>query len=166
MDRGAWKELITGYFRKYRWASIIILTGLFLMSLPNRETETYIPVPDETVQEYTLQTELEELLSKLDGAGKVKVLLTQAIGSETYYQTNIDRNQAGESLDERLETVLINGSDRSESGLIRRIDPPAYLGAVVLCQGAEQPRIKLAVVDAVSTATGLTSDKISVLKLK
>jgi hypothetical protein len=41
-----------------------------------------------------------------------------------------------------------------------------YQGAVVLCQGAADAAVRLAVVEAVSKATGLGADKICVLKMK
>lgn len=39
-------------------------------------------------------------------------------------------------------------------------------GAVVLCRGAEQSAVRLAVINAVSAYTGLGSDKITVIKMK
>ena len=62
--------------------------------------------------------------------------------------------------------MILSGSDRSQTPVVQRMDPPTYLGAVILCQGADSPKVRLAVVDAVATATGLTTDKISVWKMK
>jgi len=39
-------------------------------------------------------------------------------------------------------------------------------GAVVLCDGADSARVKLAVTNALTSYTGLRSDKISVMKMK
>lgn len=39
-------------------------------------------------------------------------------------------------------------------------------GAVVVCQGADQPSVRLDVTNAVVAYTGLGSDKISVIKMK
>lgn len=39
-------------------------------------------------------------------------------------------------------------------------------GAVIACQGADEARVKLCVINAVSAYTGLGSDKISVIKMK
>ena len=43
---------------------------------------------------------------------------------------------------------------------------PVYQGAVVVCEGAERAAVRLAIVEAVSSLTGLGSDKISVIKMK
>jgi len=163
------RQTITAYFRKYRWAALVLLVGLILMMFPEKTDDADYPV-DKTlkIQESStsLQQELEDLLSELAGAGKVKVLLSPASGSRTYYQTDEDQSKSMDTLDKQSKTVIITSSDRSQTGLIQRIDPPVYLGAVVLCQGGNSPSIRLAIVEAVATATGLTSDKISVLTMK
>lgn len=165
MDWADKKDTITIFLKKYRWAALVLLAGLILMALPEGKTEESISAQEETVQQQTLQQELESLLSKLDGAGKVKVLLSLASGPQTYYQSDEDLQKSEDSSDRRTETVIITSADRSQQGLVQRIDPPVYLGAVVLCQGADRAQVRLAVVDAVSTLTGLSSDKISVLKM-
>ena len=43
---------------------------------------------------------------------------------------------------------------------------PVYKGAVVVCEGADHASVKLNIVQAVSSLTGLGSDKITVLKMK
>jgi len=168
MDRGEVKASVTAFFRKYRWAAFVLVLGLFLMSLPEKEAQANISeaFQDQTNSEKDLQQELEDILLKLEGAGKVKVLLSVASGAENHYQTDEDSQRTADAMDRRVETVIVTAQDRSQQGLVRRTDPPVYLRAVVLCQGADSPSVKLAVVDAVGTATGLTSDKIAVLKMK
>lgn len=166
MDSVESRELIISFFRKYRWAAVVVLIGLLLLLLPQGDTEEP-PVPAETpVQMMSLEQQLESLLSGMDGAGQVEVLLTEAAGEERYFQTDQEERRSGDSQDRKTDTVITTAQDRSEQGLIRRIDPPVYRGAVVLCQGADSARVRLAMVEAVATATGLTSDKISVLKMK
>ena len=41
---------------------------------------------------------------------------------------------------------------------------PQYLGAVVVCDGADSPQVQLAVTQAVAQFTGLSMDHISVLR--
>ena len=166
MDRGDVKETIIELFKKNRWIMLILAVGFLLMCYPEKQTEDLQVKPEEMQQETTLQQELEDMLSKLENAGKVKVLLSISTGSRSYYQTDAVLSKTTDTIDERKEAVIITSANREEQGLLQRIDPPLYLGAVVLCQGADDAKVKLAVVDAVSTATGLSSDKISVLKMK
>ena len=106
--------------------------------------------------------ELEELLSQVQGAGQVRVLLTEDTGRETVYQTDV---QSDSDSHRSEDTVLVEDSSRNETGLFRRTLEPRYRGAVILCQGADVPGVKLAIVEAVRCVTGLGADEISVQKL-
>ena len=103
--------------------------------------------------------------SQIQGAGKVEVMLTVAFGEKTIYQTD-EHISGGENVSTRVETVIVTGADRSQNGLIQQINPPVYLGAIVVCQGADRSVVRLAIVEAVSKVTGLGADRISVLKMK
>ena len=96
----------------------------------------------------------------------MSVLLTEKEGSQTLYQTD-SQTDADESGSRRTDdTVLIEDENRTESGLVRQTLGPVYRGAVILCQGADDPSVKLAVVEAVRCVTGLGADQISVQKMK
>lgn len=166
MDSGESKELIISIFRKYKWAAAVMLAGILLMALPQVDSEKPSVQTVEEEKTVSLEQQLESILTAMEGAGCVRVLLTEAEGEEQYFQTDQEERQSGDSQDRQRDTVIINAQDRSQQGLVRRTDPPVYRGAVVLCQGADSARVRLAVVEAVSTATGLRSDKISVLKMK
>lgn len=162
MDWITGKEQISGFIKKYRYMFLILLIGIFLMSLPDvAETEqehtTGIQMPEPDLQE-----SLADFLSKVSGAGKVDVLLTELEGERTHYQVDEDISQE----DVRRDTVVVTDANRVETGLVRQVDPPVYLGAVVLCQGADNAAVRLSIVEAVKSVTGLSSDRITVLKMK
>jgi stage III sporulation protein AG len=138
----------------------VVLVGLGLLLLPTGETEIP-PVPVETVREASLEQRLEELLAQIEGAGAVRVLLTEDVGRETVWQTDVQSD--ADSV--REDTVILEDSDRNEIGLVRRTTEPSYRGAVILCQGADAPSVKLAIVEAVRCVTGLGADQISVQKM-
>ena len=114
----------------------------------------------------TVQEELEEVLSYIQGAGAVKVMLTVASGEQTVYQKNEDSTISDTSTSIQTEVVTVTDAERNEVGLIQQINPPRYLGAIILCQGADDPAVKLAISNAVSKITGLGTDRIAVLKMK
>lgn len=162
MDQHVLKEKITKLFTKYRFALLILAVGLVLMALPEKEGTVSADSTQSTEEALTLAQELEQILSQIEGAGKVRVLLTTAEGERTQYQT--DSNISGDS--SRQDTVIITDSDRKEEGLITQVDPPVYQGAIIVCQGADRGAVRLAIVEAVSRVTGLGADRISVLKMK
>lgn len=161
-------EGIQEIIKKYRYVLVVLLTGLFLLMLPKtREPETTSVAPvlqEETVTD--LEAKLEKLLSHLEGAGKVKVLLTEAAGERRIFQTDESSDSGEYSTAIRRDTVVISDAGRNEDGLIQQRLPPVYLGAVVLCQGADHASVKLAIIEAVSSATGLATHHITVLKMK
>ena len=163
MDWVTKKVAILNLAKKYRLAVMVLLAGIILLMLPVGEKEEAVSEP--VCTEASVQDSLEEILEMISGAGKVSVLLTQSAGEETVYQ--IDEEVSGSGSDNsRRQTVLVSGTGREETGLIRQVRAPTYLGAVVVCQGADNASVRLAVVEAVKSATGLTADRISVLKMK
>ena len=152
-------------FGKYKFVLLVLILGMFFMIIPQKEQD--ITLPEATIQvPVTTAQELEVILSKIEGVGKVTVMLTEAAGAETIYQTNEDRAASADSENIRIETVIISDSSREEHGLIRTVTPPIYLGAIVVCQGGGNATVKYAVTQAVSTATGIGTDRITVLKMK
>lgn len=162
MDWVTQKQTLREGFRKYRYLLLAALLGIFFMVLPERSEEkppqTEVPV----VKPSDLEESLSKLLSSVAGAGQVEVLLTQREGECTVYQSDEASDQSGL----RSDTVLVTDGDRRETGLIRQVLPPVYRGAVIVCQGADNAQVRLAIVEAVKSVTGLTSDHITVLKMK
>ena len=153
---------------KYKYALIILLVGLVLLWLPGKNTDTAQtqPITPQPTQMASKQDALAEILQSIQGAGRVKVLLSTASGEETIYQTDSDITTATDNQTTRIDTVIVTDSQRNENGLIRQINPPVYLGAVVVCDGADNATVRLAITQAVAKITGLGADAICVLKMK
>ena len=165
MEATAPKQRINALFGKYKYPILVALVGLGLMLLPSEQEPTE-PTEPPRVVESSLEEKLDALLGRIEGAGQVSVLLTEKEGSQTLYQTD-SQTDADESGSRRTDdTVLIEDENRTESGLVRQTLGPVYRGAVILCQGADDPTVKLAVVEAVRCVTGLGADQISVQKMK
>lgn len=163
MERTQIRQRVTEFALKYRYILLVLLAGLLLMMLPDSKKEATVVSPAEAqIPQESLQEQLQEILGRIKGAGKVQVLLTQYRGEETVFQSDTDRS--GDAL--RSETVMLSRSDRSESGLVRQVNPPVYQGALIVCQGGDIPTVKLAIVEAVMSVTGLRSTEITVLKMK
>ena len=139
-----------------------------LLPVGSRESTAKVQEPFNRQSEETedLQQRLSNLLSQMAGAGRVKVLLTEATGEQIFYQEDRDTSASDQSQITRTDTVIVTDGTHSQEGLIRQVNPPTYLGAVVLCQGADQPSVRLAITEAVANATGLGYHKITVLKMK
>lgn len=154
--------------KKYRHAMLVLVIGLACMLIPfgsPEKEEMPEPVRTEPVQT-DLEARLEQILSRVSGAGEVAVLLTLRTGEEIHYQSDEETDTGDSVARKSTGTILIEDENHRESGLIRRTDPPVYLGALIVCAGADRPEVKLAIVEAVRCVTGLGADQITVVKMK
>lgn len=167
MDILKWKKGILSQFGKYKYVLIIVFLGMVLMMFPTQKRDDTVVASTirEDVEEKDLATQLEQILGKIHGAGEVRVLLSVQQGEQTIYQCDTTTTEDGERKDRKEQTVLVTDADRKQAGLIYQKNPPTYLGAIILAQGADDPVVKLDIVRAVSHATGLGADRISVLKM-
>lgn len=161
MDIKMWSEKLQKWLEKYKYLVLVLLVGVGLMLIPSRNEEksTKGVVKENSIQIPSITEELEGILSNIKGAGKVKVMLTVKMGEQTIYQTDSPAS-------DRQDTVIITDEDRAQNGLIQQIVSPVYRGAIILCQGADNANVCLAIKEAVSKVTGLDTSEISVLKMK
>ena len=167
MELGSIKNKIAEYIKKYKYLLLILLIGVVLMTMPGKTAETHAVQAEET--SYNPSNDeaatLQNVLKKIEGAGRVEVMLTKAADSEYIYQSDDDTTSADSGVDSTKKTVIISNGSKSENGLIRKINAPVYRGALVVCDGGDNPSVRLAIVDAVSKVTGLGSNQIAVLKM-
>lgn len=160
---------IIDLIKKYRYAVFVLIIGLVLMSLPTFSSTTDDSITNKQeipVLEASLEEKLSKILSQVNGAGRVQVILTVATGEEVVYQTDNDETNTADSSGRNTDTVTITDANRNENGLIRQVNPAVYQGAIVVCDGADNAAVRLAIVDAISKITGLGTNRISVLKMK
>lgn len=162
---------------KYKYALLVLLLGVVLLLLPSGKTAkaeqpaAQADASQETVQDAAaLQAQLGKLLSQIQGAGEVEVILTLRTGTQYVYQTNVTQEERSGEDDPQSsvtrETVLAASGSGQQQAVVTQTIYPTYRGAVVISQGADQPQVKLDLVCAVSSLTGLSADKITVVKMK
>lgn len=143
------------FVSKYRWAVLILLLGVVLMLIPSsKKTEDQATTTETAPESSDMAEELETILAQIKGVGKVQVLLSLEAGQTTVYRIDGDG------------TVIVTDADRAQNGLVERVESPKYRGAVIVCQGADSPNVRLSIVEAVASVTGLGTDRITVLKMK
>ncbi len=163
-------QKIAAQLGKYKYALLVLLLGIVLALIPTGDKKQTAASAPDTRQSELSQLEqtrqaLRALLRQVDGAGEVDVLLSYSSGAEQVYQTDRESSRSGEDTQSKTTAVLQqNGSERTP--VVRKTLYPVYQGAVVVCEGAERAAVRLAIVEAVSSLTGLGSDKISVIKMK
>lgn len=169
MDIMKWKVRINEAVSKYKYVGIVLLAGIVLMMIPGKEKTNpvdTVAIGQVQTHEESVQMQLENILCKIKGAGKVKVMLTISQEERTIYQTDSTYSQSDGHTDSRTQTILVTDSQRNETGLVHQRFAPIYQGAIILAEGGDLPAIRLSIVEAVSDVTGLGADKISVLKME
>ena len=151
------------YFGKYKFLLLILALGIFLMNFPGN---TQVSEPEEPMvmaETPDLEQRLQNILGTIQGVGEVRVLLTESSGEEYRYQ--VDEQMGSEGTVTRRETVILRDANREEIGLVETVIPPSYRGAIVVCQGGDNALVKLAVIEAVGSVTGIPSSRITVWKM-
>ena len=172
---GALKQRLAPWLdklKRYRYAGLVILLGAALMLLPGRSRQqaaagsaAAAPASPAAgpVQQADLCRQMEQILGQIDGAGTVSCLITCREGARTVYQTDTIQSSGGEV---RVSTVLASSGSGTEAAVVAGQTAPVYQGVVVVCDGAASARLRLEITQAVSALTGLSSDKIAVVKRK
>ncbi len=160
-------EKVVTVLKKYKYVLLVIIIGILLMTIPFSTKTDDQQLPQKVQTEAPgMEDRLIKILSQIQGAGKVSVMLTESAGEETIYQTDQNISVSDSNSTTQKDTVTITDDKRSENGLIIQVIPPKYQGAVVVCQGADNATVRLAISEAVSSLTGLGTDRITIVKMK
>ena len=107
---------------------------------------------------------MENVLAQIEGAGEVALILTLKSGMEEVYAVDAEYTQDRERVTERITTVLRTGAGSAKDPVVARYDYPVFQGALVVCEGGDDPTVRLSITKAVSALTGLGADKITVCR--
>jgi len=126
-----------------------------------------------------LETRLADILSEVENAGRVRVLLTLSAGTERIVATDIrtEDNHIAESdaeggartvtdtlLDE--QTVRLRQADGSEAPLVLKEIEPRIEGALIIAEGGGNIFVKDALTRAAYIVLGIEPHRVQVLKMR
>ena len=155
---------------RYKFVLLVFALGLVLLLLPDGGGEKPAPAAGmETGTAFDLEeteAELAEALSRIEGAGEVSVVLTLRSGSRQILAQDTQTDQRESSIQTSQTTVVISQGSGVEQPVMLQEIYPTFQGALIICEGGDQPSVQLKLTEAVSALTGLTSDKISICKGK
>ena len=131
-------------------------------------------------KEYVLDMEnkLKTVLENVEGVGQVQVFITLWASKESilckdspYEQTtnvNTDNNGVREensTYTNEVNTVLVEKDGNTEPIVLKEIEPEIK-GVIVICNGGNNERVKMDILEAVEAVFGISSNKVKVMKMK
>ena len=165
------KERFLPILKKYRAVLAVLLAGVLLLASGHsgKAEQTQTAGADiSTSQEFDLndfQQELEARLTAIDGAGRVSLMLSLDQTEEAIYAVNTRQTSGSDSRSLESDVSVVSNGSYGETPVTVKNVLPVFRGAVVLCDGADDAAVRLAVTQAVSTVCGIGADKVTVLKM-
>lgn len=145
----------------------------------NGKTEKTEKIGSAEEYERYMENKLEQAISAMEGAGKVKVMITVNTSKElvvakdkpeTRSDTTENDAEGGSrtvsGLDSEEETVYRKESDGSSSPYVVKTLQPVIEGVVVITQGGDRPEVRKNITEAVAALFGIEPNKIKVVKMK
>lgn len=181
------KQLLFEFASKDKNKKVIIIIGLlgifliFISGFFKHEgvKETKLSEVKATSDNYIdkLERNLESIVSSINGAGSAKVLVTLENGTETVYATEEKKNKEASEDRSNGETTRKKESDDCEKKYITVKDAegceralavteiqPKIKGVIVVCTGGDNPIVQQNIINAITTALSIPSNKVCVTK--
>lgn len=153
---------------QYKYVLLVIVVGLVLLALPMGESarDAAAQVQTDSAETFDLEKTEEKFaqaLSEIAGAGEVTVVLTVKTGARQVIAEDSKYSQgSGGAQEQESSTVILSrGSGVQETVKLQEIYPQ-FQGALVICDGGEDPAVRLKLTEATRALTGLGADKISI----
>lgn len=144
---------------------IIIIIGVVFMLMSGNGQKQKDSIKAYDYDSYSDEERLEEILSQIDGAGKVSVMITYCgttsydVAFEKKQNSAFSENQTSKS--EESSVITANGSP-----LVKGEVYPKAKGVVIIAEGAGSIKVKKDITDAAAAALDIASFKICVLEGK
>jgi catechol 2,3-dioxygenase-like lactoylglutathione lyase family enzyme len=113
-------------------------------------------------------------LDKLDADLQAFGLKTERIpagemletGERVEYQTDVQASSDGAQSSESRKTVILSEGSSYDKAAVAATTYPRFQGALIVCEGADSAAVRLRLLEAVSAVTGLSTDRITVVKMR
>ncbi|MGN0526761.1 MAG: hypothetical protein ACI4IF_04935 [Acutalibacteraceae bacterium] len=112
------------------------------------------------------EKELEKLLSNINGAGKVSVMITLENCYENVYAVGYSQSQKENNSQVDEEYIIVKKGSNNEECLLVKVYEPTVKGVAVIAEGAGSVEVKNAITQTVCALFNISSVKVSVEKMK
>lgn len=163
--------------------TVIAINTILSDDTKDKESKSSNTITNSTVAEMgqsntnSLEDRLKSILSKIDGVGKVDVLISYSESSQIVpmFNENIKETsteEQDESGGKRVITendvqkdVIYQEDNGQKTPITQKTIMPKIEGTIITAEGASDINVKENIIQAVSAATGLASHKIQVFEM-
>lgn len=142
----------------------ILIAGVMLLMGNNSDIKTISKT--ENTSSVNINRELEKILSKVEGAGRVKVLINYNQSGEKILaydmESNINEKESGKENNSKSEVVY----DGNKMPVILKEYMPKVEGVIIVAQGGNIENVKKQLIAGTVALLGIDEHKIEVLKMK
>lgn len=157
MDISKIKEKLKSSPKLVMYITIVVICLAILLIMNTSESgevksDNSVLSVDDNEFKIQLEKDLENVISKIEGVGKVTVMLTV---ESTYSYEYVKDDSKDET-----KTVIIGNKE----ALISKISNPIISGVLVVCSGGDSIIVKEKVINAVSTVLDIPLNRVYVAK--
>lgn len=142
----------------------LAIAGMLLILFSDDSKDIKELSVSETSSEFTenYEEELQKLISKIEGAGRVSVMITYESGEESVFAS--DKEESFRNGEQKIKNdyIIVDG-EKGETGLKIKSIYPEIKGVAVVCSGASDPVIKERIVSVVSALFDISTKNISIV---
>lgn len=107
---------------------------------------------------------LEDILNKVEGAGKVDVMITLEGSGEKIYAVEQKRNNSENTNTIESKTTLVSKGSGVQEPIVIKETIPQIKGVLVVCEGGGNKEVELLLTKGVKTLLDISMSKIFVIK--
>lgn len=149
---------------KYKYVLLVAALGALLLLWPMERKDGGAAPANAGTDLAQTEKAMEDILGKIDGVGRVEVMLTLHSGGERVLAQDSSLRYSGSA--QAPDSYERSSQPVTDAGgvVVTQEKYPQYRGALVVCEGGGNDAVRFQVISAVSALTGLGSDRIAVVK--
>ena len=138
--------------------AVIAIASIFLSMLDSTSTSQ-----SDSVENYVvgLESKLSNKLSEVNGAGRVEVLISVKNEGRTEIATEKKTTSDSSGIYYSESPIFVSGKPVVLSEIY-----PEIVGVIIIAKGAEDVKVRIALISAAQTFLNITSDKIEILTMR
>lgn len=149
-------------------AGIILLAATELMPSAEKAQKSHqaeeTPIITCSQYEKDVEERLAGILSEIEGAGRVSVMVTLESTVESVYAKE-EKQSGGENKNYEDEYVIIK-TDDGESGMLLKTAQPQIRGVAVVCSGGSSAVVRQNITNTVTAVLGISAARVNITAMK